>query len=198
MVQLLILYFLSIKSTHGYEIQKFIQLNHMEEWNNIQSGSLYYAIKKLERDGLICLVEKVGEGEKKKQIYSITEKGRETLHILAMEEAQKPLQNVTSEKFLFYPIAANLTKEELVACTKDQQSKLQQKLDTINHWYKEKESSVCTMEFATLDYMKSAVENQLKWHQALLTHIDEIIISAQEISDLIKRIDYMTYTPNDL
>lgn len=195
MVQLLILYFFSLKSTHGYEIQKFIQLNHMDEWNNIQSGSLYYAIRKLERDGLICLVEKVGEGEKKKQIYKITEKGREMIHILALEEAKKPLQSISSEKFLFYPIAASLSKDELVECIENQQSKLQQKLTAINQWYQEKESSVFAMEFATLEYMKSSVENQLIWHQALLTHIDETIAAAQEISTLIQKINYMTYEP---
>ncbi|RDU23659.1 PadR family transcriptional regulator [Anaerosacchariphilus polymeriproducens] len=195
MVQLLILYFFSLKATHGYEIQKFIQLNHMDEWNNIQSGSLYYAIRKLERDGHICFVEKFGEGEKKKQIYKITEKGREMLHILALEEARKPLQSISCEKFLFYPIAASLTKNELVECITSQQSKLQQKMNNINQWYKEKESSGCAMEFVTLEYMKTSIENQLKWHQALLTHIDETIMAAQKISALIQKIDYMTYTP---
>ncbi len=49
MIKVLILYYLSIKPTHGYEIQKFIQVNHMDEWTKIQSGSIYYAINKLEK-----------------------------------------------------------------------------------------------------------------------------------------------------
>ncbi|WMI81170.1 PadR family transcriptional regulator [Anaerotignum sp. MB30-C6] len=195
MVQLLILYFFNIKSTHGYEIQKFIQLNQMDQWNNIQSGSIYYAIRKLERDGFICMVEKVGQGEKKKQIYEITEKGREKLRMLALEEAQKPLQNISCEKFLFYPIAASLPKEDLVDCIKQQQNKLNQKREQIREWYQGKEKSNCAVELVTLEYMKTAVENQFSWHQALLEHIDETIASAQKISEMILKIDYTEYKP---
>lgn len=67
MIQLLILYFLNIKSTHGYEIQRFIQLNYMEEWNSIKSGSIYYAMSQLEKKGYIVLVEKIGISEKSKK-----------------------------------------------------------------------------------------------------------------------------------
>lgn len=195
MVQLLILYFFSLKSTHGYEIQKFIQINHMDEWNSIQSGSIYYAIGKLERDGFIRMVEKVGEGEKKKQIFEITEKGREKLHLLALEEAKKPLQSISSEKFLFYPIAASLSKYELIDAIQQQQNKLKDKQQSVQKWIDEKQKSSFAIELATLEFMRLSVENQIIWHQALLDHIDETMQSAQMISEMIQRINYMEYIP---
>jgi DNA-binding PadR family transcriptional regulator len=53
MIKLLLLYYLSVKPTHGYEIQRFIQENELDKWTKIQSGSIYYALAKLEKEGLI-------------------------------------------------------------------------------------------------------------------------------------------------
>ena len=41
MVRILILYYLNIKTTHGYEIQKFIQETGLEQWTQIKSGSRF-------------------------------------------------------------------------------------------------------------------------------------------------------------
>lgn len=115
MIQLFILYYLNLKSTHGYEIQKFIMLNHMGEWNNIKSGSIYYAMNKLEKNGMIKLVEKVGDTEKTKRIYAITDSGKKALKDMALNEMKKSIGNVSSEKFLIYPVAANLNKDQMIS-----------------------------------------------------------------------------------
>ena len=42
---------------HGYEIQRLIQASRMDIWTNILSGSIYYALNKMESDGLIPLLK---------------------------------------------------------------------------------------------------------------------------------------------
>lgn len=190
MVQLLILYYLSLKSTHGYEIQKFIQLNHMEEWNNIQSGSIYYAMSKLEKGGLIKLVEKVGDNEKSKRIYEITEKGRSKLAQIALQELKKSLGCISSEKFLIYPIVANLTREQSLAAIEGHIKNLKKELCEISHWHKEKQITASKVEIATLKLMKDTVENQIEWHKVLAENLDETILVSKEISSLIKAVDF--------
>jgi DNA-binding PadR family transcriptional regulator len=190
MVQLLILYYLSLKSTHGYEIQKFIQLNHMEEWNNIQSGSIYYAMNKLEKNGLIGLVEKVGDSEKSRRIYAITEKGRSKLAQIALHELKKPLGSISSEKFLIYPIVANLTKREILLVIEEHITSLEKELYDINNWCEKKEKTAGNLEKATLKLMKNTVENQILWHKALAENIDETISVSMDISRLIKTVDF--------
>lgn len=193
MVQLLILYFFSIKSTHGYEIQRFISLNQMSEWNNIKSGSIYYAIAKLERDGCIRMLEKEEQGEKKKQTYEITQKGRQMLHELALKEIKKPLQGISSEKFLLYPIVANLSKQELILQIQNHITQLSSELDKIKVWKKEKETQSYYMEIATLDYMESTIRAQMLWHELLLEHLDETIKETEAITNLIRETDFMQY-----
>jgi len=191
MVQLFILFFFSIKPTHGYEIQKFISLNRMSEWNNIKSGSIYYAIKKLEKDGYIRMSDKPEEGEKKKQIYEITQKGRDILKKLAYNEMSKPLQGASSEKFLLYPMIASLQKEEIIQCVEKQISDLDAQKNRINDWRKEKNQKACSIEVITLDYMITTIESQIIWHKRMLDHVDNIIQDTHEIVKMIKETDFM-------
>lgn len=193
MVQLFILFFFSIKPTHGYEIQRFISLNRMSEWNNIKSGSIYYAIKKLEKDGYIRMIDKPEEGEKKKQIYEITERGRDILKTMAYNEMGKPLQGATSEKFLLYPIIAGLQKEEIIQCVENHISGLEEQKIRINDWRKEKEQEACSIEVITLDYMIATVDSQIIWHKMMLENLDNIIQDTNKIVKLIKETDFMKY-----
>ncbi len=190
MVQLLILYYLSLKSTHGYEIQKFIQMNHMEEWNSIHSGSIYYAMNKLQKEGLIDLVEKIGAHEKSKRIYAITTKGRDMLGQMALEELKKPIGTFTSEKFLIYPIMANLTKPMVISGVENHIKKLEQSLDEINTWFEQKSHTAGIVEKATFKLMISTIENQIEWHRILVDNIDETLLKSLEISRLIKKVDF--------
>lgn len=190
MIQLLILYYLSLKPTHGYEIQKFVQLNHMGEWNNIKSGSIYYAMNKLEKDKMIELVEKVGDAEKTKRIYSITEKGRKNLKELSLKEINKSLGSISSEKFLIYPVIANLKKEEILSSIEGHIDDLKKKLKQIEKWILEKNERDSKVEMATLKMMKNTVLNQIAWHKTLSDNIDETIEMTNEISDLIIHNDF--------
>lgn len=190
MIQLLILYYLNLKSTHGYEIQKFIQLSKMDEWNNIQSGSIYYAMSKLEKNGLIELVDMIGNGEKAKRIFTITEKGRSCLKEMAMNEMQKSLGSISSEKFLVYPIVANLTREELLLSINSHIEELKRKEHDIDKWAKEKQNTALIVEKATLQMMKQTIQHQIMWHNVLLENIDETIETVANISRLIKTLDF--------
>lgn len=192
MVQLLILYYLSLKSTHGYEIQKFIQLNHMDEWNSIKSGSIYYAMSKLEADGLIKLVEKVGCCEKSKRIFEITGKGRDMLSKIALLELEKPLNSISSEKFLLYPIVSNLTKQEMVSTIEKHIFSLKKELGNINSWYEKKQNKATNIEKASFKLMKESVQNQIDWHNSLMENLDETISAVDKISAIIKKVDFST------
>ncbi len=170
MVQLLILYYLNIKPTHGYEIQKFVTLNEMEQWTTIRSGSIYYAMTQLEKKGAIELQALGGDKEKSKRVYSITEKGRELMFHLALEALKKPLSD---EKFVLYPILGVLDKEMVSQTLADHIETLKVKLSTFSSWLETKSNTGIAMERASVTYMIRRVEDQIHWHRLLLTHYDE-------------------------
>ncbi len=190
MVQLLVLYFLSIKSTHGYEIQRFIQLNYMDEWNSIKSGSIYYAMSKLEKKGYITLVEKIGLSEKSRKVYKITEEGQVGLKKMALDELLKPLTGVKSEKFLVYPITANMSKEDLVDGIDQHLYSLNEQMQRIKYWFDQKKEGASAIELSTFDVMFDTLSSQVKWHETLKMSIDEVINETHKITQMIKSTNF--------
>ena len=89
MVRALILYFLSIKPTHGYDIQRFIEINGMDQWARIQSGSIYYALNKLEKQGFIYTLREERNGARIRKIYAVNNSGKEELRRTLKEELLK-------------------------------------------------------------------------------------------------------------
>ncbi|GAA0178970.1 PadR family transcriptional regulator [Clostridium sediminicola] len=190
-VKVLILYYLSIKSTHGYEIQKFIQTNHMDKWTKIQSGSIYYALNKLEKHGFIVLKEEIGSGSKARKIYEITDKGRDELKELVKKELDSELFSIGSDKFIIYPLLNTLDKETMISKINNHINKLKDKIAYLEKWQniKVNENSL-EVERISFEMMINNVEYQIKWHKALIKEMDKCIMTSEEISNLIASIDF--------
>ena len=113
MVRGIILYYLNIKPTHGYEIQQFISLSGIDQWTNIKSGSIYYALAKLEKEKNIAVQREERTGSRVRKIYEITAKGRETLIDEMRQELATPLFDLGSAKFITSPILSTLSQKEV-------------------------------------------------------------------------------------
>lgn len=199
MIRALILYFLSIKPTHGYEIQKFIALNHMNDWTKIESGSIYYAIAKLEKQGAIELIREEGTGQKARKIYAITDKGRDELSKLLVVEFKKPIYSIQSDKFVAYPFVSGIDKNMLTKVVKRHIEKLQKEMEDLKKWqqYKITDKSL-QIERISFEMMISSLEYQIKWHEALVDEIDRCIDMSKNISEYIKHIDFSEITSLDI
>ncbi|HHS9424310.1 TPA: PadR family transcriptional regulator, partial [Clostridioides difficile] len=102
MIRTLILYYLNIKPTHGYEIQKFLQVSGADRWTKIQSGSIYYALAKLEKDGGVRVLKEEKTGARIRKIYEITQSGKLELREEIQKELQMPIVPTGSNKFLLH------------------------------------------------------------------------------------------------
>lgn len=70
-LQMQILWLLNRKSTHGYELMK--NLNSLKK-TKVTQGTLYPTLQRLEELGLVSRKE-----EKRKVVYSLTQKGRKVM-----------------------------------------------------------------------------------------------------------------------
>lgn len=191
MIKTLILYYLSIKPTHGYEIQKYIQINKMDEWTKIQSGSIYYALAKLEKDGLIQLQKEENIGAKVRKIYYITDKGREALKELLVEEFSRPIYNIGADKFVTYPFINGIERGVLLETVKEHVLELKQKKRETMKWQELKVSDVSLgIEKVSFEMMISMLDYQIKWHDALISEIDLCIEKSKEVSKIIENVDF--------
>jgi len=74
--RLVILGLLRERPLYGYELKQIIE-EHMGDWTNIAFGSIYYALGKLDEEGLIEQVAVEQEGRRpSRSVYQITEAGQ--------------------------------------------------------------------------------------------------------------------------
>lgn len=195
MIKAFILYFLSLKPTHGYEIQKYIQLNQMDEWTKIQSGSIYYALSKLEKEGLIAIEREEVVGKKSRKIYAITQAGQEQLEALLLSEFDNPLYDVGSDKFVTYPFFHMVDREKLEARVERHIDSLRKQEQKIENW-KQLKTGASSLRITTLSFemMLSSLAYQIEWHEALLDELDRCIEESQHVASTIRNLDFSEMT----
>jgi DNA-binding PadR family transcriptional regulator len=112
MTRLVILSLLQQHPMHGYEIQQTIQEQKMEQWTNILSGSIYFALNQMEKEGLVRADAEERTGNRLRKIYAITDQGREAFLELLREALTSPPHSLKSDFSLALGLAMVLSQEE--------------------------------------------------------------------------------------
>lgn len=117
-VQLAILGFLREKDFYGYELKKVME-RFMAGWADIKFGSIYYALERLARDGLVEPIRQEKSGSNPaRTIYRITETGRQSFMKMLKE-------NLTDVQSYYMPLdiglffSFNLEKEDVAKILRD-------------------------------------------------------------------------------
>ena len=93
--RLTVLSILSIGPCHGYGLREVIESWNMQAWADIRYGSIYQALRTMEKDGLVVEVGVKAEGNRPpKTIYGITEAGRDELRRLLRKAWAEPSRYV--------------------------------------------------------------------------------------------------------
>ena len=85
-VQSIILGFLMQQSMTGYDLKKAFSIS-FSFFSGLSYGSIYPALKKMEKLGLISMKVEIQDGAPNRKIYTITDAGRKAF----LESLQKPL-----------------------------------------------------------------------------------------------------------
>jgi DNA-binding PadR family transcriptional regulator len=115
MSELAILGLLRVRPMHGYEIQTIIQQSKMDEWANLLSGSIYYAINKLEKEKLIEPHKEERNGSKIRVIYSITKQGEDHYEKLLHEKLEQQPHTVKSDFMLALSMIDKANNEQIIS-----------------------------------------------------------------------------------
>ncbi|MGL5715142.1 MAG: PadR family transcriptional regulator [Paraclostridium sp.] len=191
MVKLIILYYLNIKSTHGYEIQKFIQATGLDVWAKVKSGSIYYALSKMEKNGEVELYKEETVGSKVRKIYQITEKGKKELKNTIEQELDKPLMPIGTDKFII-PVTFNrLDKNEAISIVNKHIKSLEETLDYWEYWKDIKINELTLqVEKISFEMTVNGIKDSIRWHKAIIDEYDEYVTYSQSQEVMIKNIDF--------
>ena len=74
-VRSMLLGFLMYGNMTGYDLKKFFSLS-FSFFSGLSYGSIYPALKKMEKEGLISMQVEIQDGAPNRKVYSITEAGR--------------------------------------------------------------------------------------------------------------------------
>lgn len=190
MIRALILYYLNIKPTHGYEIQRFIQLSGIDQWAKIQSGSIYYALTKLEKEKNISVLREERTGSRVRKIYEITGKGKKALSEEMKQALAEPLFSVGSPKFIVSPIMDSLSIEDMERIIKKHIEELKETEKFWSTWgavkTNKEENKLTNLSFQiTID----SIKNQILWHEELLLNLPTYKKEGKEVSTMIRLFD---------
>jgi DNA-binding PadR family transcriptional regulator len=100
---LVILELLTERAMHPYEMQQLIRERHTDQVVKVRAGSLYHAVERLARTGLIQAVETGRAGRRpERTVYEITEAGRDGFYanlreLVRTPETEYPLFGVAAE-----------------------------------------------------------------------------------------------------
>lgn len=190
MIRALILYYLNIKPTHGYEIQRFIQLSGIDKWAKIQSGSIYYALTKLEKEKNISVLREEHTGSRVRKIYEITSKGKDTLSEEMKQALAEPLFSVGSPKFIISPIMDSLSLEDIETIIQKHIKELKETEEFWTTWGEVKAGDEANMlNKLSFRITIESIKNQILWHEELLLNLPVYRKEGKEMSTMIRLFD---------
>ncbi len=61
---------------HGYDIRKRLDTIHAEAWADVLPGSIYHALKQMEKEGLLAVEATARSGNRLRAVYALTDAGQ--------------------------------------------------------------------------------------------------------------------------
>jgi len=138
MTRLLVLAMLGLKPMTGYDIKTMLELNDAERWGGVLIGSIYNALKKLEKDGYIEVASIESTGHRQKAIYQITEKGRAHEQELIIEALEKSSVVYPTTLYSGVSFAFKLPNDRAIEALEKQKKILEHEEKAINAGYEAK------------------------------------------------------------
>jgi DNA-binding PadR family transcriptional regulator len=162
-----------LQPVHGYELRRELRSWHLEEWANIQLGSVYSALKTLEKDGLLAATAATSEGGRPARTeYVLTPEGeKEFLTLLRSawwrhEPAVEPLVPGLS-------LMPFLSRAELLAALRARTGQVEGRLaelrfvrSTIQDGATGEDGGIPEHCREMFDFMASRLEGELEWARA--------------------------------
>lgn len=173
MTQLLVLGLLKKEALSGYDIQVKLQESDASSWGGVLVGSIYHALKKMEKDGYIEVAAIEQTGFRQKAIYQITAKGEDYFEKLLFESLQADSVSYPTGFYSGLNFLNELPKKQCLVALEKQRESLKQKLEDLQKGKAEKEkyykNPLPTISELTFSNMLNQIKEQIRF-------IEEVIL----------------------
>lgn len=169
---------LSLMSGSGYDIKKFCDSSIGYFWNE-NYGHIYPVLQRMEDEELITKEVKQTEGRPVKNVYSITQKGRDELQEwLMLPVEQEPMR---SEFLLKMFLSKDIQEEIIIKKLKTIKEKSEEELnqyskiaDILSSQLKNVDRKSIVLYLSTVNYGKKIEEAKIKWYEETIKALEEL------------------------
>ncbi len=169
--ELAILNLVAEQPRHGYEIEQVIVERGMREWTEVGFSSIYYLLKKLERDGLIAgRLEEAQRGPARK-VYHLTPAGGEALQRGILEALSVPQRGYPSILLGVASLPAVSVPQAVDALKRYRSTLIQQQTQLQKKW--QSQQPLPYFVDATFTYGLALVEAEINWVDNVITRLEE-------------------------
>jgi len=169
---------LSNRSGSGYDIKKMCDYSIGHFWNE-NYGHIYPVLQKMEQENLITKEVKQTEGRPDKNIFSITQKGKEELEEWLMLPIEQ--QPTRSELLLKIFLSKDIPMENIVEKIKKRKEDCERDLqkyseieELFNSGKIQADKKSLVLWTSTINYGRQGEEAQIKWCNETLEELEKI------------------------
>jgi DNA-binding PadR family transcriptional regulator len=164
---LTVLCLLRQRPMHPYEMQRLIRQCHKDEFLDLKRGSLYHAIERLQRAGLIDVVETSREGRRpERTVYQLTEAGElevlNWLRELLAKPVSEPSQFLAALSFL-----PHLSTEDALDQLHERASRLEMAIIGLDAVLQKLVPRIGRAVLVEVEYARAMKQAELEWVRSL-------------------------------
>ncbi|HTZ30792.1 MAG TPA: PadR family transcriptional regulator [Streptosporangiaceae bacterium] len=165
---------------HGHQIRQQAQADRTDKYAEIQVGSLYGALKRMAREGLVreTRTERVGN-RPERTVYEITPEGRQALSVIR-DEALHKIRLPHDPFDLALKQARDMAEEDLAQVVADRLATLRAKELSWRHQAERADQYLNEAERMLGRHLVDRVAAEVRWHEELLNRIPKIAADFRE------------------
>jgi DNA-binding PadR family transcriptional regulator len=159
------------KPRHGYEIEQVIEERGMRDWTEIGFSSIYYILKKLEKEGSVVsqLDEGTGKGPARK-VYRVTDKGQDAWYQSTLETLSQPAP--THSTFLLGLAGMpGIPRGEVVSALEGYIERLEEQRDHVRTRWEDSGDSLPLFLDGMFDYSITLIQAEMDWVTRFVTKL---------------------------
>jgi len=156
---------------HPYEMQRLIRERKKENFLDLKRGSLYHAIARLQRAGLIEPVETTREGRRpERTVYRLTGDGEAELLAWLRELLAKPVHE-PSQFFAAVSFLIQLPPADVLEQLSDRAARLESEIAGIDAVLREMVPRIGRLVLLESEYARTMRQAELGWIRSLIKEL---------------------------
>jgi len=168
---LTVLCLLRVKPMHPYEMQRLIREWHKDEFLDLKRGSLYHAIERLSKDGLIEAIETSRQGRRpERTVYRLTDVGALAVIDWLCELLAKPRHEAT-QFFAALSFLPHLTPQIAMDQLQTRARLLEAEIAAFGNVLQTMAPKIGRLVLVEVEYARAMRQAELEWVKSLENEI---------------------------